>query len=65
MANNHTLTESTFDAPCVKAAGAIDSGFMPNINNALSPPPTFKIQVTSLNEICKAALARYNDNLLT
>ncbi|KAI9785705.1 MAG: hypothetical protein M1839_008722 [Geoglossum umbratile] len=46
--NNHTATQSTFDKPCVKMAGGLDSGFMPNVNDTVVPPPTFSVDVKSL-----------------
>lgn len=30
MQKNHTATQSTFDEPCKKMEGGMDSGFMPN-----------------------------------
>ncbi|KAL8873520.1 MAG: hypothetical protein Q9174_001026 [Haloplaca sp. 1 TL-2023] len=45
MAANHTLTQSTFPSPCKKMDGGVDSGFMPNANNTVSPPPTYMFQV--------------------
>ncbi|KAI4120972.1 MAG: hypothetical protein LQ338_006634 [Usnochroma carphineum] len=45
MSQNHTLTQSTFAKPCVKMQDGADSGFLPNPNNTISPPPTFMIQV--------------------
>ncbi|KAL8703078.1 MAG: hypothetical protein Q9201_003740 [Fulgogasparrea decipioides] len=45
MSTNHTLTQSTFAKPCVKMQGGADSGFLPNPNNTISPPPTFMFQV--------------------
>ncbi|KAL8711601.1 MAG: hypothetical protein Q9220_004011 [cf. Caloplaca sp. 1 TL-2023] len=45
MSNNHTLTQSTFPLPCVKMQGGADSGFLPNVNNTVSPPPTYMFQV--------------------
>lgn len=43
---NHTLTQSAFTSPCEKlATGGMDSGFIPNIKNAISPPPAMAIQV--------------------
>ncbi|KAL8725815.1 MAG: hypothetical protein Q9181_006270, partial [Wetmoreana brouardii] len=45
MSTNHTLTQSTFDKPCVKMQGGADSGFLANPNNTVSPPPTFMFQV--------------------
>ncbi|KAL9045322.1 MAG: hypothetical protein Q9214_001618, partial [Letrouitia sp. 1 TL-2023] len=44
-ANNHTVTQSTFPKPCVKMAGGVDSGFMPNVNNTVNPPPNYMFQV--------------------
>jgi hypothetical protein len=52
MEKNHTLTQSTFPLPCVKMQGGIDSGFMPNINNTVNPPPTFQIQVLNEGPYC-------------
>ncbi|KFY23730.1 hypothetical protein V491_02437 [Pseudogymnoascus sp. VKM F-3775] len=43
---NHTVTQSTFDTPCVKLADGMDSGFMPNPNNTIVPPPMMAMQVT-------------------
>ncbi|CCD45089.1 hypothetical protein ACHAQE_000575 [Botrytis cinerea] len=43
---NHTLTQSAFTSPCEKlATGGMDSGFIPNVKNAISPPPAMAIQV--------------------
>ncbi|KAF8543852.1 hypothetical protein BDD12DRAFT_874076 [Trichophaea hybrida] len=37
---NHTVTQSTFNKPCIKnAITGVDSGYKPNINNAVVPPP--------------------------
>jgi len=33
LAKNHTLTQSSFDAPCTALAGGINSGFRPNVAN--------------------------------
>ena len=45
LANNHTVTESTFDAPCVPKAGGVDSGFRPNKDN-IPGKMTFPVTVT-------------------
>ncbi|RPB06162.1 hypothetical protein L873DRAFT_1824844 [Choiromyces venosus 120613-1] len=45
LANNHTVTESTFDAPCVPKAGGIDSSFRPNKENTPGKV-TFPVTVT-------------------
>jgi len=44
--NNHTATQSAFTTPCEKLAGGMDSGFMPNVNNTVSPAPQMAMQVT-------------------
>ncbi|KAI9849582.1 MAG: hypothetical protein M1838_000124 [Thelocarpon superellum] len=44
MSKNHTVTQSAFDKPCVKAGS--DSGFMPN-DGTVNPPPSYTIQVTT------------------
>ena len=46
MAKNHTVTQSNFALPCVKAG--MDSGFMPN-DGSMNPPPSLTIQVTSMS----------------
>lgn len=46
LSQNHTATQSAFTEPCVKLATGMDSGFMPNINNTVSPPPQMAMQVT-------------------
>lgn len=43
---NHTVTQAAFAQPCVKIANGMDSGFMPNPNNSVSPPPAMAMQVT-------------------
>jgi len=46
MSQNHTVTQSAFDTPCKKLAEGMDSGFMPNANNTISPAPQMAMQVT-------------------
>jgi plastocyanin len=48
---NHTATQSSFASPCEKLAGGVDSGFMPNPNNTLSPAPTMTYQVTTTSPV--------------
>lgn len=43
---NHSVTQSSFATPCIKTTGGFDSGFMPNINNTVSPAPMLQFQVT-------------------
>jgi plastocyanin len=52
LASNHTATQSAFDKPCVKLAGGMDSGFMPNVNNSVVPAPMMAMQVTVATPIC-------------
>jgi plastocyanin len=58
MSMNHTVTQSTFPLPCVKMQGGVDSGFMPNPNNTVSPPPSMMFQVTTTDPICKTVRSR-------
>ncbi|KAH7356663.1 hypothetical protein BKA65DRAFT_211803 [Rhexocercosporidium sp. MPI-PUGE-AT-0058] len=43
---NHTSTQSAFTTPCDPLAGGMDTGFMANPNNTISPPPQVAMQVT-------------------
>jgi plastocyanin len=43
---NHTVTQSNFATPCEAVSNGIDSGFMANANNSISPAPQLAIQVT-------------------
>lgn len=55
---NHTVTQSAFTTPCEKLAGGmgVDSGFMPNPNNTMSPPPMMMFQVMTTDPICTSCL---------
>ena len=53
MATNHSLTQSTFNTPCIKLVGGIDTGAMTNVNGMVAPPPHVTIQITSLTALCK------------
>ncbi|KAH6666485.1 hypothetical protein F5X68DRAFT_195139 [Plectosphaerella plurivora] len=44
-AANHTATQSTFAEPCKPLAGGMDSGFIPNPDNSIDPPPQVAMQV--------------------
>lgn len=46
MSQNHTATQSAFTTPCEKLSGGFDTGFMPNANNSVNPPPKMAFQVT-------------------
>lgn len=41
------MTQSGFDTPCDMMAGGVDSGFMPNPTDEISPPPMMMFQVTT------------------
>jgi plastocyanin len=51
LSKNHTVTQSGFAKPCVKLADGADSGFMPNPDETLNPPPTYKFQVMDKSAI--------------
>lgn len=53
MAQNHTLTQSTLEKPCVKMAGGLDSGFMPNPNNTMAVPPSMMVAINDTQPLCK------------
>lgn len=43
---NHTVTQSAFATPCEKlATGGMDSGFVPNVNNSITPAPAMAMQI--------------------
>ncbi|KAI9642770.1 hypothetical protein NHQ30_008502 [Ciborinia camelliae] len=43
---NHTLTQSAFATPCEKlATGGMDTGFVPNVNDTITPAPAMAMQV--------------------
>jgi len=46
LSANHTVTQSAFTEPCVKLATGMDTGFVPNPNNTVTPPPQVAMQVT-------------------
>lgn len=56
MAANHTVTQSTFDQPCVAMAGGMDSGFQANPDNTVNPPPQVAMQVMVDTPLCKSLL---------
>ncbi|EED23712.1 serine-threonine rich protein, putative [Talaromyces stipitatus ATCC 10500] len=50
-AKNHTVTQSSFATPCEKIVGGFDSGFMPNPDGSMNPPPMLQFQVTTSTPI--------------
>lgn len=55
LSQNHTVTQSAFDKPCVALAGGMDSGFQANINNTVNPPPQVAMQVMVDTPLCKVS----------
>ncbi|KAG9256655.1 uncharacterized protein F5Z01DRAFT_671902 [Emericellopsis atlantica] len=47
LAQNHTVTQSTFDLPCDPLAGGLDTGHQPNPDNSIVPAPQVAMQVTT------------------
>ncbi|TQV99987.1 hypothetical protein V2A60_005402 [Cordyceps javanica] len=45
LSMNHTVTQSPFNTPCKAMEGGMDSGFLANPNNTVSPPPQVAMQV--------------------
>lgn len=52
MQKNHTVTQSTFDAPCNKMEGGMDSGFMPNPEGKAGV--TWNMTVPSADPLCES-----------
>lgn len=52
MNANHTVTQSTFEEPCVAMPGGMDSGFQANANNTVNPPPQVAMQVMVDTPLC-------------
>jgi plastocyanin len=55
-ADNHTVTQSGFDTPCDAMPGGMASGFQPNPDNSINPPPQIAMQVMTTEPQCKHAL---------
>ncbi|GAP83814.1 putative serine-threonine rich protein [Rosellinia necatrix] len=51
MSQNHTVTQSTFAAPCDPMEGGMNSGFQPNKDNAVVPAPQVAMQVMTAEPI--------------
>lgn len=50
MQKNHTVTQSTFAAPCNKMEGGMDSGFMPNPDGKAGV--TWNMTVSTTEPLC-------------
>ncbi|MCJ1283411.1 hypothetical protein MMC26_002739 [Xylographa opegraphella] len=51
MATNNSLTQSSFNTPCIKLVGGIDTGAMVNVNGMVTPAPHVTIQITTLTAL--------------
>lgn len=65
LSQNHTVSQSAFDTPCDLLEGGMDSGFMANPNNTVSPPPQVAMQVMVDTPLCKSTSQHTNDETLT
>lgn len=54
LSQNHTVTQSGFKTPCKKIDNGMDTGFVANPNNTVSPPPQVAMQVTVNTPLCKS-----------
>ncbi|EPE08781.1 serine-threonine rich protein [Ophiostoma piceae UAMH 11346] len=52
LSQNHTVSQSAFTTPCELLAGGMDSGFQPNVNNTVNPPPQVALQVMVATPLC-------------
>lgn len=59
LAQNHTVTQSPFDTPCKALDGGMDSGFLANPNNTVSPAPQVAMQVMATTPLCKLKLLAF------
>ncbi len=53
LSANHTATQSAFTTPCERLSGGMDTGFQPNPNNTVNPPPQVAMQVMVSTPLCK------------
>ncbi|KAI1428800.1 Cupredoxin [Xylaria sp. FL1777] len=51
MSQNHTVTQSSFAAPCDPLEGGLDSNFQPNKDNAVVPAPQVAMQVMNTDPV--------------
>lgn len=58
LSQNHTVTQSPFNTPCKAMMGGMDSGFLANPNNTVSPPPQVAMQVTATTPLCKSGATK-------
>ena len=65
LSQNHTVTQSPFDTPCDALADGMDTGFMANPNNTVSPPPQVAMQVMTDKPLCKSSVPGFKPNTNT
>ena len=56
LSMNHSATQSAFDTPCDPMEGGMDSGFQPNPNNSVNPPPQVAMQVMVDTPLCESLI---------
>ncbi|QDS76415.1 hypothetical protein FKW77_004107 [Venturia effusa] len=56
MGNNHSVVQTTFDAPCAPAANGFNSGYLPNTANQIQGAPSMDFQVKDANPIYMSCL---------
>ncbi|KAF8179019.1 hypothetical protein K438DRAFT_1769154 [Mycena galopus ATCC 62051] len=58
--DEHTVTQSAFDAPCVRLDGGFDSGFNGRGANFSGPTPVWTLRITNISEtiwfFCQASI---------
>jgi plastocyanin len=52
MQKNHTVTQSTFEDPCKKMEGGMDSGFKPNPEGKTGPEFEWEMTVPTTEPLC-------------
>jgi plastocyanin len=53
MQKNHTVTQSTFDDPCKKMEGGMDSGFKPNPEGKTGAEFEWEMTVPTTEPLCE------------
>ncbi|KAF7373157.1 hypothetical protein MSAN_00523800 [Mycena sanguinolenta] len=58
--DEHSVTQSTFDAPCVRLDGGFDSGIQGRGSDFALPPPAWSLTITNVSEtiwfFCQASI---------
>jgi hypothetical protein len=56
MGNNHSVVQTTFDAPCQPAPNGFNSGYLPNTQNQIAGAPTMDLAVKDANPMYLSCL---------